>query len=185
MPLDSSKVSAFPPHPLPKTTPYPQNILLSSATLLEPRAPPQPPILRNPLSSNLFKTSSRRSLAKTNQLNQGLALKTATERGVTEIEGEIIETETERGVIEIEGGIIQTETEAERGVIETEGGIIETETGTEEGVIEIEMETERENIKIEKGRGGGGGACRRHERGGEERGGRWRRRGIVKLIIHG
>ena len=171
MPLDSSKVSAFPPHPLPKTTPYPQNILLSSATLLEPRAPPQPPILRNPLSSNLFKTSSRRSLAKTNQLNQGLALKTA--------------TETERGVIEIEGGIIQTETEAERGVIETEGGIIETETGTEEGVIEIEMETERENIKIEKGRGGGGGAYRRHERGGEERGGRWRRRGIVKLIIHG
>lgn len=165
MPLDSSKVSAFPPHPLPKTTPYPQNILLSSATLLEPRAPPQPPILRNPLSSNLFKTSSRRSLAKKNQLNQGLALKTATERGVTEIEGEIIETE--------------------RGVIEIEGGIIETETGTEEGVIEIEMETERENIKIEKGRGGGGGACRRHERGGEERGGRWRRRGVVKLIIHG
>lgn len=168
MPLDSSKVSAFPPHPLPKTTPYPQNILLSSATLLEPRAPPQPPILRNPLSSNLFKTSSRRSLAKTNQLNQGLALKTA--------------TETERGVIEIEGGIIETETETERGVIETEGGIIET--GTEEGVIEIEMETEGENIKIEKRRGGGGGAYRRHERGGEERGGRWRRRGIVKLIIH-
>lgn len=169
MPLDSSKVSAFPPHPLPKTTPYPQNILLSSATLLEPRAPPQPPILRNPLSSNLFKTSSRRSLAKKNQLNQGLALKTATE------------TETERGVTEIEGEIIETET----GVIEIEGGIIETETGTEEGVIEIEMETERENIKIEKGRGGGGGACRRHERGGEERGGRWRRRGVVKLIIHG